>query len=198
MTGRVAVPLPKAYLLLNHGPTVLVSSAHGGRRNVMAAAWNMALDFDPPKLAVVIDKATLTRELVEASGEFVLSVPVRQQAAMTLAVGTQSGREIDKFAAGVGVCRPAKRNPRQTESAAAASVVGAPLIEGCLAWLECRVIPEPHIQQTYDLFLGEVVAAWADPEAFANGRWQFADDARRSIHYQAGGRFFATGEAFDA
>ena len=66
MTTRIAVPLPKAYLLLNHGPTVLVSSAHGGRRNVMAAAWNMALDFDPPKVAVVIDKTTLTRELVEA------------------------------------------------------------------------------------------------------------------------------------
>ena len=39
MNARVAVPLPKAYRLLNHGPTVLVSSAHAGRRNVMAAAW---------------------------------------------------------------------------------------------------------------------------------------------------------------
>lgn len=184
MNRRVAVPLPKSYLLLNHGPTVLVSSAHGGRRNVMAAAWNMALDFDPPKVAVVIDKSTLTRELVEAAGEFVLNVPSRKQAALTLAVGTQSGREVDKFLdAGAG--------------AAPASVVGAPLIEACLAWLECRVIPEPHIQQTYDLFLAEVVAAWADPEAFSNGRWHFPDAARHSIHYQAGGSFFATGEAFE-
>lgn len=185
MKQRIAVPLPKSYLLLNHGPTVLVSSAHGGRRNVMAAAWNMALDFDPPKVAVVIDKATLTRELVEASGEFVLSVPARQQAALTLAVGTQSGREIDKFS-GVGA------------GAAAASEVGAPLIEGCLAWLECRVISEPHIQRTYDLFLGEVVAAWADPDAFSDGRWHFPDRQRHSIHYQASGNFFATGEAFEA
>jgi hypothetical protein len=30
MSERVAVPLPKAYLLLNHGPVVLVSSAHAG------------------------------------------------------------------------------------------------------------------------------------------------------------------------
>ncbi|MDP2132474.1 MAG: flavin reductase family protein [Sulfuritalea sp.] len=195
MNTRVAVPLPKAYLLLNHGPTVLVSSAHGGRQNVMAAAWNMALDFDPPKVAVVIDKSTLTRELVEASGEFVLNVPSRQQAALTLAVGTRSGREIDKFSA--GACRPAKPNPRQAESAAAAGVVGAPLIEGCLAWLECRVIPEPHIQYTYDLFLGQVIAAWADPAAFSNGRWHFPDPQQRSIHYQAGGSFFATGDAFE-
>jgi len=208
MNQRVAVPLPKAYLLLNHGPTVLVSSAHGGRRNVMAAAWNMALDFNPPKVAVVIDKATLTRELVEASGEFVLNVPSREQAALTLAVGTKSGREIDKFSKdGAGsVCAPG--NPlarREVESrvcrdsgqATAASMVGAPLIEGCLAWLECRVIPEPHIQQTYDLFLGEVIAAWADPAVFSNGRWHFPDAARRSIHYQAGGSFFATGDAFE-
>ncbi|MDO8787351.1 MAG: flavin reductase family protein [Sulfuritalea sp.] len=184
MSARIAVPLPKACRLLNHGPTVLVSSAHAGRRNVMAAAWSMPLDFDPPKVAVVIDKSTLTRELVDASGEFVLNVPSRQQAAVTLAVGTQSGREIDKFSiVGVGDT--------------AASVVGAPLIEGCLAWLECRVIVEPHIQQTYDLFLGEVVAAWADPSVFSNGRWHFPDEQRRSIHYLSGGSFFTTGDAFE-
>ena len=183
MNQPIAVALPKAYLLLNHGPTVLVSSAHGGRCNVMAASWSMALDFDPPKVAVVIDRTTLTRGLVEASGEFVLSVPSRRQAAMTLAVGTQSGREVDKFSiAGVG--------------AAKASRVGAPLIEGCLAWLECRVIDEPHIRQAYDLFLGEVVAAWADPAVFYEGRWHFPDGQQRSIHYQAGGSFFTTGDPF--
>lgn len=184
MSARIAVPLAKAYRLLNHGPTVLVSSAHAGRRNVMAAAWNMALDFDPPKVAVVIDKSTLTRELVEASGEFVLNVPSRQQAALTLAVGTQSGREIDKF-------------EKLGAGGMAASLVGAPLIEGCLAWLECRVIAEPHIQRSYDLFLAEVVAAWADPAVFSDGRWHFPDQQQRSIHYLAGGSFFATGDAFE-
>jgi flavin reductase (DIM6/NTAB) family NADH-FMN oxidoreductase RutF len=185
MSQRVAVPLPKSYLLLNHGPTVLVSSTHAGRRNVMAAAWSMPLDFNPPKVAVVIDKSTLTRELVEASGEFVLNVPSRRQAALTLAVGTKSGRDADKFSI-VGA------------HGTAASVVGAPLIEDCLAWLECRVIPEPHNQQTYDLFLAEVVAAWADPAVFSNGRWHFPDAEQRSIHYLAGGSFFATGDAFEA
>ena len=71
------VPLPQAYRLLNHGPTVLVSSAAGARRNVMAAAWCMPLDFDPPKIVVVIDKSTFTRELISASGEFAINVPPR-------------------------------------------------------------------------------------------------------------------------
>ena len=84
---RAAIPLRHAYRLLNHGPTVLVSSAHAGQRNVMAAAWNMPLDFDPPKVAVVIDKSTLTRELIEASGEFVLAVPSRAITAQVLAGG---------------------------------------------------------------------------------------------------------------
>ena len=180
---RAAVPLTKSYLLLNHGPVTLVSSAAGGRRNVMAASWAMPLDFDPPKVAVVIDKATLTRELVEASGEFVLNIPARAIADKVLAAGSASGREGDKFA-------------RCGIATGAAEQVAAPLIAGCVGWLECRVIPEAHNQQAYDLFLAEVVAAWADPAVFTDGHWHFPDDARRTIHYRAGGNFFATGEDF--
>lgn len=179
------VPLDKAYRLLNHGPTVLVSSAHGGRRNVMAAAWAMPLDFDPPKVLVVIDKSTLTRELVAASGEFALNVPCRSQAGLTLAVGTGSGRDGDKFA-------------RHGITALPATRIGAPLIAGCLGWLECRVIPEARNESAYDLFIGEVVAARAATDAFADGHWLPAAPARRSLHYIAGGQFFATGELIDA
>jgi flavin reductase (DIM6/NTAB) family NADH-FMN oxidoreductase RutF len=182
MSERMPVDLPKAYRLLNHGPTVMVSSAHDGRTNVMSAAWSMPLDFDPPKVAVVIDKGTLTRKLVEGSGEFVLNVPSSAQAALAVAVGSTSGRDVDKFAAHGLAPLPG-------------SVVGAPLVPGCLAWLECRVIPEPHIQAAYDLFLGEVVAAWADPAAFADGHWKDDQGGRRSIHYIAGGQFFETGAA---
>ncbi|TWB38748.1 flavin reductase family protein [Nitrospirillum viridazoti] len=66
------VDLAKAYRLLNHGPTVLVSAHHGGTDNVMAAAWACPLDFDPPKVTLVLDKATATRALVEGSGAFAL------------------------------------------------------------------------------------------------------------------------------
>ena len=81
---RRPVPLSKAYRLLNHGPTVLVSAAHDGRRNIMAAAWAMPLDFEPPKVAVVLDKATWTRQLLEGAGTFVLQVPCAAQADLVL------------------------------------------------------------------------------------------------------------------
>ncbi|RJF96271.1 flavin reductase family protein [Noviherbaspirillum saxi] len=184
MSTRLPVELAKSYRLLNHGPTVLVSSAHGDTVNVMAAAWSMPVDFSPPKVAVVIDRNTLTRQLVDASGEFVLNIPSRQLAQATLAVGSASGREVDKFHA-YGL------------STFAAEKIAAPLLQGCLGWLECRVIPEPQIQERYDLFLGEIVAAWADPQAFSNGHWIFENDSPRSIHYIAGGNFFETGAAFD-
>ena len=58
---RQPVALGHACRLINHGPTVLVSSEHDGRRNVMAAAWSMPVEFTPPRVAVVIDKSAFKR-----------------------------------------------------------------------------------------------------------------------------------------
>ena len=67
---KTPVDLSHASRLINHGPTVLVSTSHAGRQNVMAAAWSMPVEFSPPRIAVVIDKSTYTRDLILASGQF--------------------------------------------------------------------------------------------------------------------------------
>ncbi len=179
------VPLDKAYRLLNHGPTVLVSARHDGVDNVMAAAWACALDFNPPKLTVVIDKNTRTRQLVELSGMFAIQVPVVAQMALTHAVGNRSLADDPGKLLQSGV-----------------SLFGMPehdlpLVTGCAAWLACKLIPEPHNQLTYDLFIGEVVGAWSDTRVFSGGHWHFetADPALRTLHYVAGGQFYAIGES---
>ncbi|MBL8488211.1 MAG: flavin reductase family protein [Rhodocyclaceae bacterium] len=182
--GIEDVELAKAYRLLNHGPVTLVTSAHGGRRNLMAASWVMPLDYDPPKVLVVIDAKTLTRELVECSGEFALNIPPRRMAGAVFSAGSRSGRDGDKFRA-LGV------------DAFAARRIGAPLVAGCVGWLECRVLPEPGNEKRHDLFIGEVVAAAADRRVFSQGRWHFDDDALRTLHYTSGGVFHATGERID-
>ncbi|MDE1166496.1 MAG: flavin reductase family protein [Pseudomonas sp.] len=185
MTHRRSVPLEKAYRLLNHGPTVLVSAAHGGQRNIMAAAWAMPLDFQPPKVAVVLDKSTWTRQLLEASGTFVLNVPVVAQADIVQTVGNTSGKELDKFAA-YGL------------ETFTGEQVDAPLLEGCAAWLECRLLPEPHNQGQYDLFVAEVVSAQADERVFRDGHWDFAGhDQLRTLHHVAGGHFLVIGDGID-
>jgi len=182
------VPLEKAYRLLNHGPTVLVSARHGGVDDVMAAAWACALDFSPPKLTVVLDKAVRTRALVEQAGFFVVQVPTAAQLQMTHDVGTVSladePAKLEKC--GVELFEP----PGHAQ----------PLVAGCSAWLVCKLLAEPHNQQAYDLFIGEVVAAWADTRVFRDGHWYFqdADPALRSLHYIAGGQFYAIGESLVA
>jgi len=179
-----AVPLPQACRLLNHGPTVLVAAAHAGRRNVMAAAWNMPLDFDPPKVAVVLDKSTFTRRLIAANGgRFVLAVPCRAQASLVSAVGAVSGAEVDKDASVAGLA--------WLDEAPA----DAPMPVGCVAWLACRRLPEPAIEQAYDLFVAQVTAAWSDPRAYSEGRWHFAGgEDLRTLHHVAGGHYLVPGD----
>lgn len=190
----VNVDSAKAYRLLNHGPTILVTSSYAGRQNIMAAAWNVPLDFDPPKIIVVIDKNTYTRELIEASGTFAINIPCVAQIDTVQKVGTSSGRDLkdtDKFAEYGLDTFPAKE-------------IAVPLLKGCVGWLECKIIPEPHNQNTYDLFIAEVVAAYADERVFSQNkdgqfRWHFEGyDDLRTIHHVAGGSFFATGEACQA
>lgn len=179
------VPLTKAYRLINHGPTVLVSSRHAGVDNVMAAAWCCALDFSPPKLTVVLDKATRTRELIEQSGMFVIQVPTVAQAQLIHEAGSRSlHQQPDKLA-------------RSGIELFGMDDADLPFVVGCAAWLVCKVIPEPHNQQAYDLFIGEVVGAWADPRVFSDGHWHYetADPSLRSLHHIAGGHFYAIGEA---
>ena len=179
------VDLKHAYRLLNHGPTVLVGSAHAGRSNVMAAAWAMPLDFDTPKIAVVIDKATLTREMVDASGVLSLNVPTVPMSEQVMAAGGMSGKNHpDKLA-------------RCQISTTPAPHTGVPLVEGCIAQLECRVLPATaHVAGPHDLILAEVVGAWADERVFSQGRWHFEDapPELRSLHHVAGGHFYAIGE----
>ncbi|MCB2253139.1 flavin reductase family protein [Pseudomonas chlororaphis] len=188
---RRPVPLAKAYRLLNHGPTVLVSAAHGGQRNIMAAAWAMPLDFEPPKIAVVLDKATWTRQLLEASGTFVLNVPCAAQADIVQTVGSTSGLELS---------REKGRDKFELYGLPtfAGELIDAPLLDGCVAWLECRLLPEPLNHERYDLFLGEVIAAQADDRVFSEGRWHFTGhDALRTLHHVAGGHFLTIGDAVD-
>lgn len=174
------VPLEKSYRLLNHGPTAMISAKHEGVANAMSAAWVCALDFAPPKVTIVIDKSSYTRQLIEKSGLFAIQLPTAKQAKLVLDMGISrhtNSHKVDNvpffYPEGFDI----------------------PLIEGCAAWLVCKLIPEPHNQQQYDLFIGEVVAAYADDGIFKEGRWLFdqSPDEMRTLHYIAGGQFYTTG-----
>jgi flavin reductase (DIM6/NTAB) family NADH-FMN oxidoreductase RutF len=175
------VDLSHASRLINHGPTVLVSTVHEGRRNLMAAAWSMPVEFTPPRIAVVIDKSTYTREQVAATGTLALNIPCRAQADLAFTAGSVSGREEpgqDKFE---------RLGLRSTPG----PVLGLPWVEGCIAWMECRVISEPHTEQAYDTFFVEVVSAQADERVFAKGRWNLhpGNADLHTLHHLGAGLF---------
>lgn len=118
---------------------------------------------------------------------FALQLPTRALVRLATAVGTDSANQVpDKLARhGVSLFR--------------APGFAVPLVEGCVGWLACRLLPEPHNQQRYDLFIGEVLGAWADARVFRDGRWHFdaATAELRTIHHIAGGAYFVTGEMIE-
>lgn len=92
---------------------------------------------------------------------FAVQLPTVPQAALTVGIGTDSA-----------VTEPRKlvKHGVQLFDAPGFDV---PLVAGCAAWLVCKLIHEPHNQQSYDLFIAEVVGAWADERVFRNGHWEF-------------------------
>lgn len=181
------VELAKAYRLLNHGPTVLVSAQHEQEANVMTAAWACALELVPAKVSVVLDKSTKTRKLTEQSGYFALQVPTLKQIELVQALGSIS--QFDD---------PAKLEHCHTPLFHFDGF-DLPVVEGCAAWLICELIPEPHNQQAHDLFIGKVIAAYADDRVFRDGHWYYHEAAPswKSVHHVAGGHYYTIGDAVD-
>ncbi|AVU33978.1 TPA: flavin reductase family protein [Serratia marcescens] len=184
------VALEHASRLLNHGPTVLITSRSrdGAKRNVMAAAWSMPVEFSPPRIAIVVDKGAHSRQMIEESGAFGICVPAAMFIDATYAVGSVSGLDDDKFA-------------RFHIAAAPSATLQVPLIEqGCVAWLECRLLPESGAQEKYDTCFGEVLSAAADERVFQQGRWNFtaANADLHTIHHLGAGNFVRSGETLRA
>ncbi|HAG07425.1 MAG: Flavin reductase domain protein FMN-binding protein [Clostridia bacterium 62_21] len=94
---------------------------------------------------VSITPERYTYELIQRSGEFVVSILAEDQAEIANFCGSRSGRDVDKVSA-LGL----KTRPGQA--------VKVPLLEDCLANVECRVAAT-HPAGDHVLFVGEVVGA---------------------------------------
>ena len=126
-------------------PVTLIGSSWQGTDNVMTAGWAMCCSVKPPLVSVYIYHKQLTRELIRQSREFVVNVLASDQVEVSETCGTISGRKADKYAKAKLQTRPAEK-------------VNVPLIEGCLANLECKVVAEYEVGD-HTLFVGEIVAA---------------------------------------
>jgi flavin reductase (DIM6/NTAB) family NADH-FMN oxidoreductase RutF len=158
------------YGLLEPGPVVLVTTARGGRPNIMTMSWHTMLEFEPPLVGCVISNRNYSFGLLKATRECVINIPTVDIAEQVVGCGNTSGAKVDKFERFSLTPKPASR-------------VGAPLIDECFASLECRTA-DTRMVAKYCFFVLEVVKAWIDP----------AVKSPRTIHHLGTGHFMVAGE----
>lgn len=167
---KKSFPLSKVYTLLEPGPVVMVTTAQGGRRNIMTMSWHMMIDFEPPLVGCVMSDLNHSYNLLKKTKECVINIPTVEIAQKVVECGNTSGAKIDKFKKFGLTPQPAAQ-------------VGAPLIGECYANLECRVVDTKMVTK-YGLFILQVIKAWIDPSVLNP----------RTIHHRGKGDFMVAGE----
>ncbi len=129
----------------------LVTSAYQGASNVMSAEWSLRVSIDPYLVAVFVGHERGSYGLISGSGEFGLNYCSEGQVALAHTAGRHSisnGEDKWKMA-----------DFRTFEGMA----IKAPLIEGCITNLECKVVDE-FPTGDHASFIGEVLNAYYDDE----------------------------------
>ncbi len=165
---RHNIPEAEARRLLGGGPVVLVTTRWRAASNVMPAAFVTPLSFDPPLVGLAVHPSRHTHDMIKYSEEFALNIPSRELLHHCQYVGSVSGREADKFEL---TKLPTLRARR----------VEAPLLEGCLGYIECGVA-DAYTVGDHTLFVGRVVAAQVEKDAFGE-TWLLEDDDLKPLHY---------------
>ncbi|HLN87890.1 MAG TPA: flavin reductase family protein, partial [Candidatus Limnocylindrales bacterium] len=112
---------------------------------------------DPPLLVIGIQDKNFSREVIQKSGEFVVNVCSQNQLHAVDKSRDLSGRDVeDKFVALGLETLPAK-------------LVEAPLVAGCHANVECRLVNTMELEGLY-LFVGQALASYVDDQVQPVGR----------------------------
>jgi flavin reductase (DIM6/NTAB) family NADH-FMN oxidoreductase RutF len=129
-------------------PVVLVSVATANIKNAMTVGWASPVSFEPPILMVSIAPKRFTHDLILEAGEFGVSVLADDQKEISTLAGTLSGSKTDKLS----------YTQFQTFDALK---IKAPLIGGCRAWFECKLVNHATIGD-HTAFYGEVIETTVD------------------------------------
>jgi flavin reductase (DIM6/NTAB) family NADH-FMN oxidoreductase RutF len=173
----------EARRLLTGGPVVLVTTSWHAKANVMPVAYAMPLSFQPPLVGIAVHPSRHTHDMIRFSEEFAINVPSRSLIHHVQYLGSVSGKELDKFE----LTKLPTFKARKVE---------APLIEGCVGYIECGLEDALRIGD-HTLFVGRVVAASVDDEAF-DETWLLADDDHKPLHYLGLNRYAILGEKLEA
>ena len=129
----------------------LISTAYQGKRNVQFAFRALGISDDPPLLVIGIQDKNFSREVIQKSGEFVVNVCSQNQLHAVDKSRDLSGRNVDDKFVALGLeTLPAKH-------------VQAPLVAGCYANVECKLVNSMEVEGLY-LFVGQALASYIDDQ----------------------------------
>ena len=134
-------------------PVVLAGAVVVGRANFLAVGWISRVNSRPPMLAIALNKTHYTNGGVREHKEFSVNVPGVDLLEKVDYCGLVSGREADKsklFDVFYGKLR------------------SAPLIRECPLCLACTLVEVVSLPSN-DLFIGEIVEAYAEESALTAG-----------------------------
>lgn len=137
-----------------------------GVTNTMTIAWgNLGFMWGKPVFTAMVRPSRFTYQCLEQSGEFTVSIPLKDMSKALGICGSQSGRDGNKLAAANLTTNPGKK-------------ISTPVIADCGLHYECKVvykqemIPEQlatdlqekwYAQGNYHtLFFGEILATYID------------------------------------
>ena len=125
-----------------------------GKSNIIAISFCMPVSKEPPLIACAIGRGAYSCTVIERMNEFIVNAPPKELKPQIYYCGFHLGYDIDKFKETGLTPQPARR-------------VKAPIIEECVAFMECIVRQEIETGDK-NLFVGEVIEAYAD-EALVKG-----------------------------
>jgi len=138
--------LNQALFQVTHGLYIL-TAASGDRLNGQCLDALMQVTNAPPRVAIGVNKGSLTHEMIAESGQFVVNVLNKEDQRcpeMIKHFGFQSGRTADKFE---GIAYELGK-------------IGIPILPDAVAFYECRVLSEMTLDlETHSLFVAEVERA---------------------------------------
>jgi flavin reductase (DIM6/NTAB) family NADH-FMN oxidoreductase RutF len=125
------------------GVVVVSARAETGYRGLTASSL-VSISADPALVLVGLEREAATHAAVLEGKAFNVSVLTRSQEFIA-----------DRFAG-----RAPAIDPKWRDVPHRLGANGIPLIEGCAAWLECKLV-EVHASGDHDICIGEVTAATA-------------------------------------
>ncbi|MEE9277909.1 MAG: flavin reductase family protein [Dehalococcoidia bacterium] len=172
--------------LLGGAPVLIVTTRWRAVANAFPVAWAMPLSVDPPLVGIAVHASRHSHDMIRFGEEFAINIPSRVIVNHTQWLGMASGLTGDKLEASrLPYFRP--------------KVIESPLLEGCVGWIECTM-HDHYTMGDHTLFVGRVVAAQADTEAFdfEAGLWSLADDEYKPLMYMGGKTYALLDSPFDA